>query len=203
MVCYIIKRSTSVFARCSCVAQKHVYRGLETILTILSICYIYDMSISHFGATSYVLHVPWTINIFSVFQGLVGAAVQSLFAYRVFRVSHWFIIPILVWLGSFARVTFCGVVTVVALKLENVETIVDRYGHILSASLSIAVFMDIVNSASLTWFLIVNRKSGLARYWSTFPGLLSRGLCPHFLGLRRQTCRIVDKLILYTIGKTF
>ena len=150
-------------------------RFLETVLTILSMCYVYDMLISHFGDNQYVLHVPWTIDMFTIFQGLVGAAVQSYFAYRVFKVSKWWITPMFVWFGSLARVAICIVVATMDLRFGDLAAVVDRIGSVISTSFSISVAMDIINTVSLTWFLVTNRNSGLARYSITFQSSMLDG----------------------------
>ena len=140
------------------VLTSHVLRIGETFFTVLSMCYLYDVTISNFGNPLYITATPWTLCISMGIQGVIGAAVQSFFAYRVYKVSSSLLWPPLAWLGSAARMSLAMTLGILALKEGSIVKFSDKYGWAVVVSLSVSLAVDVLNVAALTYYLS-GRKS--------------------------------------------
>lgn len=96
-------------------------------------------------------------------QGFVGVAVQSYFAYRVWKVSNSLIFPGVAWLGSAVRLAMSVTVTVFTWQTQNVVVFSHKYGWTVVLSLSVSAAVDVLNAMALTWYLSA-RKSDFKQY---------------------------------------
>ena len=139
------------------------FRLLETVHTVLSVCYVYDGTITNFGNPLSVANAPWTLDVSVTFQALVGVSVQSFFAYRVWKVSKSLLFPSLAWLGSAIRFGVAVSITCLLLKSGNIATYSNDDGWTVVVSLTVSLAVDFLNSAALTWYLSA-RKSDFQQY---------------------------------------
>ena len=125
--------------------------------------YFYDATISNFGNVEYLLVAPWTLDMCVTIAGIVGAIVQSFFAYRVWKVSKSLLWLSLAWTGAAVRVAFSILMSSEAIQGRSIAVFVTRCGWQMITSLSVSLGVDILNVATLTWYLS-KLKSGLRRY---------------------------------------
>ena len=173
-----------------------IIRVLETFFTILSMCWLYDLTISNFGNPVAITATPWTLDACITLQGLVGAVVQSFFAFRVWRVSRTLLWSSLAWAGALSRVAFNLSMSYRASKAQSIIVFSDKYGWEVTTSLTIALAVDILNVAALTWYLS-GMRTGFHRYvpsegatWSTLTSF----------GSGNRTTRVIDSVIVFSIG---
>ncbi|KAJ7132477.1 hypothetical protein C8R44DRAFT_774091 [Mycena epipterygia] len=104
---------------------------MESLHTIFSWMYIYRLTVTFYGVPAELGVVQWTLSASSLFDGLIGAIVQMFFAYRIQQFSKMWAITLVSWLGSFAI----------------------KFGWMITASLSINLIVDIINTAALSFYL--------------------------------------------------
>ena len=133
-------------------------RILETFYTVLSVCYLYDVTISNFGNPAHIEAAPWTLDISVTVQGAVGTIVQCFFAYRVWKLSRSIIWPTLAWIGSATRLALAITISVLNLQTHNIVVFSKKDNWVVVSSLAMSLSVDFLNVASLTWYLS-GRKS--------------------------------------------
>lgn len=117
----------------------------------------------------------WSIAITGLFNGLVGAvvqvsglchclylsplmgALQSYFAYRIYAISRWRLIPLVAWVGS-GCAFFAGLgVTVVSLPPFK------SYDHywVIILFLSLLLAVDLVTTAAMCYHLRIEKTGSV------------------------------------------
>ena len=116
--------------------------------------WLYDVTILNFGNTTSLLDGHWALDSSILFHGLIGAIVQSFFAYRILKVSRqilpW---PALVWVGAATRVVLNSYLAYGAFITALIATFSSQYAGELTADLSLGLAVDILTAAVLTWYL--------------------------------------------------
>lgn len=83
---------------------------------------------------------------------------QSFFAYRVFLLSRSYLIVGISSLASLTQFSFTTTVFVLSYE-SDIATLKQRYGWLVTSVTSLSVFVDIVNTLALTFFLWRQRSS--------------------------------------------
>ena len=128
-------------------------RFLETVFTFLTSWWLYEVTIINFGNIEYALDGHWTIDASIIFHGLIGAVVQSFFAYRIFKVSNLLIWPTIAWLGAIARVILNVYLSYGAFTTVKITTYSSTYAAELNADLILGAALDVLVATVLTWYL--------------------------------------------------
>lgn len=138
--------------------------GLEITHTILMWIYVVDVgNRSLVNPFYYALDTPVFVGVLCM-TGLIGAIVQTYYAYRIYRFAGhiWFSLPS--WAGSLVRagLTVYGCVAVTMRIHENgdfnIYDFKDSYGWIMIGTLSASVATDVLNTFFLCAMLISHRK---------------------------------------------
>ena len=133
---------------------------------MLSLLYLYDVTITHFGDVSFITATPWTLCTSVAIQGLVGGIVQSFFAYRVWRVSNLLIWSAIAWIGAATRIALTTAIAYWAKSRKSIIVFSDDFGWAILLSLAISLAVDILNVVALSWYL-TGRRTGLETFVSS------------------------------------
>ncbi|TFY57348.1 hypothetical protein EVG20_g8585 [Dentipellis fragilis] len=134
----------------------------ELLHTVFFWIYLYRVTVTYYGDPTHLVESHWTLNVSSFFDGLIGGSVQSL--------------PLLLISWAVSLVQFSGALaTTIIGQRTTLPFFAAHYGWIVTMTLSLCVFVDIINTVGLCYFLWT-RKSGL-----------------------RSTNEIVEKLIIWTV----
>ena len=121
--------------------------------TILGILWVYDMSVLNFSNPEGITAAPWTICGCIAIQAVIGAIVQSFFAYRIWKVSNALILPSLAWAGAVVRIGINICLSVLLSRAGNVIVFSDNYNGVVIASFAVPLATDILNLSALIWYL--------------------------------------------------
>ncbi|KZV98130.1 hypothetical protein EXIGLDRAFT_763804 [Exidia glandulosa HHB12029] len=152
---------------------------IETTHTVSLWVYLVDMNHGSILQPGYLILDTFTIDLALLMSGIVGAVVQSFYAYRISRFSGSFWLGIPSWTGSVVRVgiTVAGCVT--ALRgFSGRHTITDwitKFSWVLGGVLASSTVVDLVNTIILCIILSRHRNSGT------------------------RTSRVIDKLTVWAI----
>ncbi|EED85479.1 predicted protein [Postia placenta Mad-698-R] len=153
---------------------------LETFITVFTCMYLYDLTITHFGDAGAFLEEPWTIAISFALGGIASALVQSFFAWRVYIISGRLETSVISWTGSLVRVGITMTICMLLLKTNSTVATFERdYPWSITFSLALAMFIDVLNTCSLCFWL-----------WRKRDG-------------HHRSVAIVDKILIWTIGASF
>ncbi|KAF7351255.1 hypothetical protein MSAN_01557000 [Mycena sanguinolenta] len=150
--------------------------ALEMAHAICIGCTLYQMTVSDYGQPERLILIPPSLAIAVVFSGIVGGAVQSFFAARIYHISKSLYIPCLSWTLSFSRLLGSIAVCYYGLRLPTIPDFEMQFGWLLNSLWSVASANDVLIAVTLV-------------YW------LSR--CRREAG--KRTVALVDKLIAWTM----
>lgn len=129
---------------------------------------------------------------------LLFFAYQSFFAYRMYLLLSWPVVPVIIWSGAVVRIGFAIFRIVGFVRSKTIPEVVRRYNWVLTTTLSINVVLDVLNTVGLLFCLLKNRPV-LMRYGS--------GGTTYCIWFHLTCCslprsrKMVDKLLRYTVGK--
>ncbi|KAJ3781210.1 hypothetical protein GGU10DRAFT_367470 [Lentinula aff. detonsa] len=147
----------------------------ETLHTIFIWIYLYRLSVQFYGNPTAIGELHWTIDMSSVFDGIISSLVQAFFAYRVWVLSQKLYLPVMVWI--IAVVQFTGTIAIYVVSAQSTMAYFAAHDEwIATATLCCNVFVDIVNAGALCYYLWRPRRE-----------------------VPRHTTAVVDKLIVWTI----
>ncbi|KZP08111.1 hypothetical protein FIBSPDRAFT_761919 [Athelia psychrophila] len=147
---------------------------IETFQTICTVYYIYSLTVTNFGNVASISAASWSLSISSLFDGLVGALVQTYFAHRIHVLSTTWTITIVSWIGSFLALIGSAAVLVLGLTNEIPE-FEARYVWVSTTTLVLLVSVDLINMVALCTYLKISRTG------------------------HKRTDHIINKLFLWTI----
>ncbi|KAF9458716.1 hypothetical protein BDZ94DRAFT_1313044 [Collybia nuda] len=144
--------------------------------TLISAFSLYRRAVTDFGQMSDLKSYPEALcGAFSL-SGVIGATVQSYFAYRLRMLSGRSAISQLCWGLSFLRMASIFAISVTTCRAKTVEQYVTEYAWLVITSLSISAFVDVMIAAALSYCLYRRRKD-----------------------VFKNAQRVVDKLIAWSI----
>ncbi|KAH8832475.1 hypothetical protein DL96DRAFT_1582248 [Flagelloscypha sp. PMI_526] len=146
---------------------------------ILGILAVQDMTVEHYGDYANLAYFPKFVNVNLILSGLVCLTTQWFFAYRLWRLSHSLIIPLICWTLMIALVgmvlTTVVLLTVVPQSERTFQFFTQTHRPLIVAILVISAAVDILITTSLMSYLWLQRR-----------------------GIFERTKKIVDRLILWT-----
>ncbi|KAH9918664.1 uncharacterized protein B0H18DRAFT_882644 [Fomitopsis serialis] len=149
---------------------------LETLLTVLTCMYLYSLTITHFGDIDTLQNLPWPMDVTFAIGGIVSGLVQSFFAWRVYVISRRLETSIVSWVGCVCRVAITLTICILDIKSKTVGRYESRYGWTITFSLSLAMFIDVLNTCSLCFWLWRKKDK------------------------EHSTSALIDKVMTWTIG---
>jgi len=143
---------------------------------------MYIITVVQYGHPELLTIVPDSLNIAILLSGFIGPMEQVWFAYRVYKFSKRYYLPVLCTVLSIIRA--CGSVAlgVIALQRMPVLIFVDKWGWLIIVLLVIGALTDIILVAALcyhlsTWrgdgFIRMNRLVNRLMCWSIETGLVT------------------------------
>ena len=129
---------------------------IETASTFSMWYWLYRVTVQYDGDLRVFGEDNWALRTTAFFDGLVGGGVQGYFAYRIHVLSRKWIYTIISWLGSVCALALTATIMVVSqwAALANFET---KYAWTTTASLVFLLFVDLVNTSTLCWYLRVEK----------------------------------------------
>ncbi|KAJ7439376.1 hypothetical protein FB451DRAFT_1570000 [Mycena latifolia] len=137
---------------------------------------LYGMTVFDFAHPELLLLVPKSLATAVMFSGIIGAAVQVFFAFRIYGVSKSLWIPCLSWTLSFLRLLGSIAVWVYGLRTKTIPEFEVRWAWLLNSLWSVASGNDVLIAATLVYCLSQQRTMA-----------------------DNRTVALVDKLIAWTI----
>ncbi|KAF7980263.1 hypothetical protein HWV62_39009 [Athelia sp. TMB] len=132
-------------------------RAIETVQTMTQVSYIYSLTVTNYGDIALVSQGHWSLNISALFDGLTGALVQAYFAHRIHVLSGGWTITVVSWFFSFVALMGTTAITVLGQVSASIVDFERNYVWIVTTSLVLLVFVDIINTVSLCTFLRVEK----------------------------------------------
>ncbi|KAL0575891.1 hypothetical protein V5O48_006091 [Marasmius crinis-equi] len=157
---------------------------LETLHTILIAIALYKITVTHFADYNYLLNSQWPVEYSVAVSAVISTSVQNLaytkafYAFRVCTLSqnYWYLVFIV--LASLARFGLALAAAVLSEKVKVLQIFRnENIGYIVSV-LGIGIMVDILNTGVLTFVLVRQKEHAV-----------------------KGSRRIIDKLVLWTIGK--
>ncbi|EIM90661.1 uncharacterized protein STEHIDRAFT_49566 [Stereum hirsutum FP-91666 SS1] len=146
----------------------------ESLHSIMICVAIYQHTITSFGDITQIDVPTWTANsTFPIARLTIGIA---FFAWRIYCISHRWIITLVAWLGSLVRLGSSLAVAVVSTEMVEASKFIENYKWLPIVCLGVGAMTDILITLALCWFL-----------WKSQPRF-------------RRSKKIVDTLILWTVG---
>jgi len=148
---------------------------LETAHTVLLCFYLYNSTVTNFGDGLAIAVPSKEYSAGVAFSGVIGASVQSFFAYRTYAISKRVYLALPSWIGSLARVVLSIWVAIMAAGANTLINFEMEHRWFVVALLLVSFVVDVVNTLIFSIFL-ASRRSGFSR-----------------------TSQVIDRLILWTI----
>ncbi|KAJ7764863.1 hypothetical protein B0H16DRAFT_1525989 [Mycena metata] len=128
---------------------------LESFHTVFAWIYIYRLTVTFYGVPEIITAQQWSLSASSLFDGIIGAIVQMYFAHRVRLFSNSWIIPSVACIGSMLQLAFTAAITLISILHPeyNVAIFADRYGWLFVGVFATNTAVDIINTASLAYYL--------------------------------------------------
>ncbi|PCH39039.1 hypothetical protein WOLCODRAFT_21314 [Wolfiporia cocos MD-104 SS10] len=126
---------------------------LETALTVLTCTYLYTVTVTNSNNPSAYDMLPWTVAIIFLTGGLLGAVVQSFFAWRVYMLSGHLLPSIVSWSGGLARIGVTAAMCGFVIQTGSRKLYEERYGWSIDLVLGIALFVDVFNTGCMCYYL--------------------------------------------------
>ncbi|KAJ7729756.1 hypothetical protein B0H16DRAFT_1734059 [Mycena metata] len=170
-------------------SDSNVLKGLVVLVWFLdfghtfAICdAMYIMTVVQYGHPELLEFVPDSLNAAILLSGLIGPLQQGWFAYRLYRFSHSYYLPLFCAFLSTCRAGGSIVLGTIALGRMPVLLFVEEWGWLVALLLILGVVTDIILVISLcfqlsTWrgdgFQRMNRLVNRLMQWSIETGLIT------------------------------
>ncbi|KAH7101409.1 hypothetical protein BKA62DRAFT_703724 [Auriculariales sp. MPI-PUGE-AT-0066] len=188
--------------------------ALDTIHTGFIWSWLFDKTVldaADIGRTLLVFEMTDALAFSVTFSGLIGASVQSFYAYRLGRLARhpWF--SILSWAGSLARAGLSIVVTVCARQGGTLNVFVEKYMWTLFAVLGVSVGVDVFNTG-VVCILLARQRDGMQMtstmiskltLWTVETGFLTSACALGMLGLTMADKASVCPALMHVYAKLF
>ncbi|THU85951.1 hypothetical protein K435DRAFT_684652 [Dendrothele bispora CBS 962.96] len=130
---------------------------LETVHTVFLCVTLYQTAVTHYGEVDYLAIAPWPMIYSVLVTGLVETPVQIFFAYRVYTLSKWRIIPSITMITAVACL---GITIVDSIRASNMKFIIefqDSSLALIATALAMRVAVDVSNTVCLVWILVQSK----------------------------------------------
>ncbi|KAI6038165.1 hypothetical protein EDC04DRAFT_3113858 [Pisolithus marmoratus] len=125
---------------------------VETLNSAISIYYIYDVLITHYGDEASLLTSSWIFTANAILMGVIGGGVQHFFAWRVYVLTKNVLAVAAIVLCSLVSVAGCLAATIRFATNANLAVALDIESQLM-AWLVGAVLADTAIAVSLVWYL--------------------------------------------------
>ncbi|KZV98139.1 hypothetical protein EXIGLDRAFT_763810 [Exidia glandulosa HHB12029] len=137
--------------------------AIELAHIVLLWIYIVETSRSVLARTSDVFYASPPMYAAVFLAGIVGAMVQSFYAFRIYRFSHCIWLGVFPWIGSFARVGLSVVGIVLAFvgfagRPFFIDDWIEKYGWVFFGTFGASVALDLFNTVALCVILSRHRN---------------------------------------------
>jgi hypothetical protein len=132
---------------------------------------------------------------FSQLYREASTVLQVFFAHRIRKLSGKWSITIICWVLTFLRAVCISGLLGITWHIKQISELQERYRSLMVSSLTLGAMGDVLIAASLCYCLRTMRTSEVDECVDKF--IRSNGLPKLF-----RTRRMVDTLVLWTIGKT-
>ncbi|KAF4608669.1 hypothetical protein EYR40_001016 [Pleurotus pulmonarius] len=141
-------------------------RLLVAFVWLLDFCHTLFVSLSlwhylvlHYGDTSMVDSVPWSLAMTIAFTAILTFLVHCFFVHRIFKLSvgKWFIAVPLAAL-AFSRLCFACLTTYQLIKLDSLNVFTHRFHWSFTLGLALSSTLDILITGSLCYYLSNSRN---------------------------------------------
>ncbi|EIN05303.1 hypothetical protein PUNSTDRAFT_137986 [Punctularia strigosozonata HHB-11173 SS5] len=61
---------------------------LDTLHTVISCVYIYDLTVTHYGEPNYLTSVPWSLPVGALLGAIVATSAKAFFTWRLWKLSR-------------------------------------------------------------------------------------------------------------------
>ncbi|EMD37835.1 hypothetical protein CERSUDRAFT_114482 [Gelatoporia subvermispora B] len=136
---------------------------METIHTAFSWVYLHTVTISDRDSPGKVGNIEWSFAACIVIQDCLSAAVQSLYAYRIYKISGRLLLAITQWIGALLRVIFILILLGYAIRAPSFEAVVHNHRGVTIVAVATSAWVDLLNTAMLCCVLVKRRRSGMKR----------------------------------------
>ncbi|KAI6110639.1 hypothetical protein EDD17DRAFT_1878111 [Pisolithus thermaeus] len=124
----------------------------ETFNCIISIYYIYDVLVTHFGDEANLLTGSWVFTVDAALTGTIGVVVQHFFAWRVYVLTKNMFMVAAIVLCSLASLAGSLSATVSMATDSSLSLLPSREFEV-TTWLAGAVLADMIIAISLVWYL--------------------------------------------------
>ncbi|THU83297.1 hypothetical protein K435DRAFT_765929 [Dendrothele bispora CBS 962.96] len=152
-------------------------RLLETVHTVFLCVTLYQTAVTHYGEVDYLAIAPWPMIYSVLVTGLVETPVQIFFAYRVYALSKWRIIPSITIIAAVACLGITITDSIRASKIKFQVEFQDSSLALIATALAMGVAVDVSNTVCLVWILVQSK------------------------GPVNRTRQMVDTLVVWTIER--
>jgi len=143
--------------------------------TVFIWVYLYQAVITNYGKPETIDSLPWSLGGLLAFSAFIECSIQAFYAYRIRVLSDRLWVAVIVWIASAIRFGAITGEAILAIRTQFISVFLKKYKWFFIFSLSEGVALDIVNTASLCFYLIPRK--------------------PPFANTRK----VVNKIILWSI----
>ncbi|KAJ7141651.1 hypothetical protein C8R46DRAFT_1135466 [Mycena filopes] len=151
---------------------------VELVHTALTCASTYHKTITSFGKAQELTVLDPAFNFSIAFVAVVGPVVQAFYAYRILRLSHNHVVPIICWLLSLFRFVNLLGIAIASFVVGDLIEFKARFSWLVVTSLAISAFTDVLITGTTCYFL---RAQSESRHQF------------------QRTKRMIDLMILWTI----
>ncbi|KIJ64943.1 hypothetical protein HYDPIDRAFT_28288 [Hydnomerulius pinastri MD-312] len=154
--------------------------SLETPHVICLITSTWSMVVTHYGEPKMLLTIPRTGMVSFVTASPVTFIAQVFFIFRLHKLSQSRLLPALCFIMTFSRLIIQMIFGIAGFYMLDTITYLYQWRGCITASYVLAIMCDWTIAAALSYHLYDKRKTGC-----------------------KQTARVIDQLILYSLKTGF
>ncbi|KAF9500432.1 hypothetical protein BDN71DRAFT_1502093 [Pleurotus eryngii] len=135
------------------------HRLLDFCHTLFVSLSLWHYLVLHYGDTSMVDSVPWSLAMTIAFTAILTFLVHCFFVHRIFKLSvrKWIIAVPLAAL-AFSRLCFACLTTYQLIKLDSLDIFTHRFHWSFTLGLALSSILDILITGSLCYYLSNSRN---------------------------------------------
>ncbi|KIJ64879.1 hypothetical protein HYDPIDRAFT_111536 [Hydnomerulius pinastri MD-312] len=137
---------------------------------------MWTMTVTNYGEPQTLVTLPATSVTAVVLSAPITFAVQVYFIVRLYRLSQDRFLPAFCIILAFVRLVFNMTLGIAGYYMKNVTVYEHEWSWIITSILAVSISCDLTIAAALSYHLNARRKTGF-----------------------KQTTRIIDQMIVYTI----
>ncbi|GLB44551.1 hypothetical protein LshimejAT787_1701780 [Lyophyllum shimeji] len=121
--------------------------------TLISTFALYRRTVTNYGRISDLQQNPEGMCATFPLSGLIGAIVQSFFAWRLYRLSGWIKIAIICWTLSVVRLGSLLAISVMTCRAASLHEFQEHWVWLVFFALSVSAFLDFMIAGSMSYCL--------------------------------------------------